>query len=453
MSETKNYTDVFVNTLYSLSVREMPAEIMNEARKCLLDGMASMLGGSAAMKENVSRFLDLEPPCPDGVTVVSMDRKASLQSAALANALSLHCFDMDDGHRYSTVHLAASVIPAVLAIGEYYDLSLEDLLRGIVIGYETGIRMGQCIQPAHRNRGFHSTGTAGTLGAALSVAAALRFSREEMKAALSAAATSAGGLGEAFENISTLKPFNAGHACQDGITAALIAKAGFVGPYDMLSGKLSFLKAMCETCDPTVLDYDVDPEYHITGCYHKLYASCRHTHAAIDGAILIRRKHHPDPEDIEKVEIRMYAQGVNSHDHTEIPSVVAGKMSIPFSVALALVRENAGISAFTEETIRDEAVTKLCRKVTVQADPEMTALVPKKRPSSVTVYMKNGAVYEERVDYALGEPENPVTERELMQKYLDLSAYGGKTEAEARKIAEIILKGNGSVRDLTEKLR
>ena len=110
----------------------------------------------------------------------------------------------------------ATVVPAVLSVCEYYDLGMDDLIRGIVIGYETGIRMGNCVQPAHRARGYHSTGTVGTLGAAMAVAATLRFSREEFKAALSAAATSAAGLNEMMENVSTLKPYNPGRACHDG---------------------------------------------------------------------------------------------------------------------------------------------------------------------------------------------------------------------------------------------
>ena len=453
MGEKPNYTDIFVNTLYTLANTTPPPEVLSEARKCLLDGMASMIGGSSAMKDRIQSYLLLQPPCPEGATVVNLGRKASLQNAALCNALSLHAFDMDDGHRFSTVHLAATVIPAVLAVTEFYGLSMDDLLRGILIGYETGIRMGHCIQPAHRARGFHSTGTVGALDAAMGVAAALRFSREEFKAALSAAATSAAGLNEMMENISTLKPFNPGRACQDGITAALIAKAGFIGPYDALSGTFSFFRAMCETCDPTVLDLNVDPNFNILGCYHKPYAACRHTHAAIDGALGVLKTYHPDPEEVEKIEVRMYGQGVKGHDYTDIPAPNAGKMSTPFCVGLALQYGSAGITAFTEENVQNETIMRLCRATTVEADPEMTAMVPKKRPAHVSVIMKDGTVYEKQVDYALGEPENPMSMEAFMEKFMDLSAYGGKSERAAGKIADAILHHEGTVRELTELLQ
>ena len=449
----KNYTELFADTLYTLANRKPPENVLAEARKCLLDGLASMLGGADAMRERIEAFLRLQPPCEAGATVVNLQKRASLQNAALCNALSLHAFDMDDGHRFSTVHLAATVIPAVLAVAEYFDLSMEDLLNGILIGYEAGIRMGHCIQPSHRNRGFHATGTVGTLGAAMGVAAALRFSREEFKAALSAAATSAAGLGEAFENVSTMKAFNAARACQDGVTAALIAKSGFVGPYDMLGGTFSFFRAMCESCDPTVLELAADPNWNVTGCYHKIYASCRHTHAPLDGALAIAKEFHPDPKQVKAVRVTMYGQGIKGHSYTDISSTTAGKMSIPYCMGLALVHGAAGISAFTEAAIRDEDVLRICKCTTVEEDPEMTKTVPKKRPAHVTVEMNDGTVYEKQVDYALGEPENPLSMDGFLAKFRDLASYGGKSERENDFLADFILRHEGSVRELTDYLQ
>ena len=449
----KNYTEVFADTLYTLANKTPPAEVLSEARKCLLDGIASMLGGADAMREKIEAYLLQQPPCPEGATVVNLQRKASLQNAALCNALSLHAFDMDDGHRFSTVHLAATVIPAVLAVAEYHDLSMDDLLRGILIGYEAGIRMGHCIQPSHRNRGFHASGTVGTLGAAMGVAAALRLTKDEFKATLSAAATSAAGLGEAFENVSTLKPFNAARACQDGVTAALIAKTGFVGPHDMLGGTFSFFRAMCETCDPTVLDLEVDPNWNILGCYHKIYASCRHTHAPMDGAIAIAKEHKPNPKQIKAVKVTMYGQGIKGHSYTDISSTTAGKMSIPYCMGLSLVHKEGGISAFTEEAIRDEDVLRICKCTTVVEDPEMTKAVPSKRPAHVTVEMKDGTVFEKQVDYALGEPENPLSMEGFLAKFRDLASYGGKSDAEITALADFILHHEGPVRELTARIQ
>ncbi|MBP5289289.1 MAG: MmgE/PrpD family protein, partial [Clostridia bacterium] len=178
MENKINYTEAFVDTLYSFATKPIPEKIKAEARKCLLDCTGSLLGGVPAMRARIDKYLDQQPACPDGALVIGHNRRASLQNAALCNALSMHVLEMDDGHRFSTVHLSATVVPALLAVGEYYGLTMDDLIRGMVVGYEAGIRMGRCVQPAHRARGFHSSGTVGTLGAAMAVAAALKFSRE-----------------------------------------------------------------------------------------------------------------------------------------------------------------------------------------------------------------------------------------------------------------------------------
>ena len=265
--------------------------------------------------------------------------------------------------------------------------------------------------------------------------------------------TSAAGLNEMMENISTLKPFNPGRACHDGITAALIGKAGFVGPYDTISGTFSFFRAMAETVKPEVLDIEVDDRWNIMGGYHKPYASCRHTHAAIDGALGVARKYHPDPEQIEKVVVRMYGQGVKGHEYTDIPTPTAGKMSSPFCVGLAFKYGRAGITDFSEENVHDETIMRICRATEVIPDPEMTAMVPKKRPANVTVIMKDGTSYSQQVDYALGEPENPMSLDDFLEKFYDLTAYGGKTREEADRIADTILHYDGPVSELIALLK
>ena len=273
-----NLTDTFIDTLYTLKSQPLPDEVKAETRKCLLDQVGVMIAGAALLKEQLGNYLDMFSG--DEATAIGLGRKASLQNAALVNGISGHAMDYDDGHRFCNVHLGSAVIPAVLAVAEKENKSMDDVLRGIVIGYEAAIRLGSCIQPAHRGRGFHASGTVGTIGAAMGVAALLDFDKDQMKSTLATACTSAGGILEMQENVSTLKPFNIGRATHDGITAALIVRAGFRGPEDTLEGKFGFLRAVCETYKPEVLSLENNSNYNICGSYHKPYASCRHTHGA-----------------------------------------------------------------------------------------------------------------------------------------------------------------------------
>jgi len=445
-----NLSDKFVHTLFTLYTQPIPAEILAEARKCLLDEVGTMFAGSKLLGEKLNAYLDLFSG--EEVTIVGLGRKASLQNAALVNGISGHAYDFDDGHRFSTVHLGSTVIPAVLAVAEKEGLTMADALRGIVIGYEAAIRMGNCIQPSHRARGYHSSGTVGTIGAAMGVAAALRFTKEQFKATLAAACSSAGGINEMMENVSTMKPYNVGRAAHDGITAAYVSRVGFQGPLDPLEGNFGYMRSVCETYKPEVLTLEYNDGYNITGGYHKPYASCRHTHGAVYAALRAANDNGADWREIEAIDVRMYGQGVKGHDHTHIPSMVAGKMSTPFCIGLALKTGKIGISSFTEEFIGDADILDLAKKVTVQADEEMTSWVPKKRAARVTLQMKDGQSHSFQADYALGEPELPMTMDDFRAKTAELATSAGRAEAEIEAIMDMVLTFEGPVSEFMQKL-
>lgn len=449
MSEM-NLTDVFVETLYTLYTRSMPAEVALEARKCLMDEVATILAGAVVQKEKLSQYLDWFSG--DDATVIGFGRKASLQNAALCNGISGHSYDFDDGHRFSTVHLGSTVIPPVLAVCEKEGLSMDALIRGIVIGYETSIRLGRCVQPAHRARGFHSSGTVGAVGAAMGVAAALGFDKAQFKAALAAGLSSAGGINEMMENVSTMKPYNVGRAAHDGVTAAMVARAGFQGPYDPMLGTFGFLHSACETYDASVLSLETDGNYNITGGYHKPYASCRHTHGAVYAAWKAVNDNGLDWHDIEKIDIRMYGQGVKGHTHTAVPGPVAGKMSTPFCIGLCLKTGKIGIDSFTDETLHDPDILGLSEKVTVTADEEMTAWVPKKRAANATVTTKDGKTYFFQADYTIGEPELPMTVEDFRKKLDELGGAAGKSTQETAAIADMILNFEGKASEFAAAL-
>lgn len=445
-----NITDSFVETLYTLKSRTLPDEVVREARLCLMDEVGTMMAGTAIQGEKLERYLNAFSG--DDATVVGLGRRASLQNAALCNGISGHAYDFDDGHRFSTVHLGSAVIPPVLAVAEKEGLSMDDAIRGIVIGYEAGIRLGRCIQPSHRNRGFHSSGTAGTVAAAMGVAAALDFNKEQMKATLAAACSAAGGINEMMENVSTMKPFNVGRAAHDGITAAYIAAAGFQGPYDPMLGKFGFLHTACEVYDASVLSLETDDGYNICGGYHKPYAACRHTHAAVYATVHAVSDNGVRWQDITDISVSMYGQGVNGHDHTEIPGVVAGKMSTPFCIGLALKTGKIGIDSFVEETINDPDILHLTQLVSVKADEEMTSWVPHKRAARSTVTTKDGKKYSYQADYAPGEPELPMTQKDFEKKFYELWSACGKSPKQIQTVTEMILNYDGTVAEFMKQL-
>lgn len=446
-----NTTDIFVETLYTLHKRALPEDVALEARKCLMDEIGAMFVGAELQKETLGKYLD----CFTGAdaTVIGMGRKASLQNAAFAGGINGHSYDYDDGHRFSTVHLGSAVIPPVLAVCEKHNLPMESALRGIVIGYEAAIRLGRCMQPAHRARGFHASGTIGTIGAAMGCASALDFTKEQFKAALAAATSSAAGILNMQEDSSTLKPYNIGRAAHDGVTAAYTAYAGFVGANDPLTGVSGFFAAYGDKYDTSVLSLEAGDGYNITGGYHKPFASCRHTHAPVYSVMRCVADNKLDRHDIKDIEIRMYAQGVNGHDHTLIPSAVAGKMSTPYCIGLFLKTGKISIDSFPEENLKDPEIMALCKKVRVIADEEMTSWVPKKRAASATVTMADGKSYTYRADYAPGEPELPMTIADFTKKLCELTVASGRSEETGKELSDLLLHHTGSTAELIEKLK
>lgn len=434
----KNLTDLFLDGIGRVSGNKMPERIESQVRKCLLDYFGVSLSGAVLLKDKEEAVLDTQE-IKDGCHVVGFARTASAEVAAMLNGISAHVIELDDGHRIGMLHLAAPVISALLAVEEKERLSSGDFLKGIVIGYETAIRLACAVQPEHKLKGYHATGTCGTVGAAMGIAAALHFDSEQMKSAFSAAVTSAAGLLEMIVGDTEMKPYNAGRAAMDGVMAAYIGRARFKAPEDALGGKRGFLKVMT---DASKLEYLTDFEsgkYMIEGIYMKPYASCRHCHPSVEAALHIREREGFDVNDVEAIHVDTYKLAVAGHDHTRIEGVNSAKMSIPYSLAVALCTGKAGLDEFTEKYIFDPKVLAVTEKVTVSDTDELTRLCPGKRVAEVTVKTGKG-VFSERVDYPKGEPENPLSQQELEDKFRGLAMYGGLAPAECDEVIEELRK-------------
>ena len=410
-----NITDIFVDYLYGLSVSDLRAEAIEQARLCLLDYKGVANAGAKMLEKKGSDFLVRVLNQGGKVSVVGFPQKTTLHNAAFLNAMSAHMAELDDGHRAGQIHLGASIISAILPVAEVEKLSEESVLRGIVVGYEAAIRLAMAINPAHKLRGYHTSGTCGTIGVAVAIAAALKFSQEQMKVAVSAAVASASGLLEMQEDESELKPFNLAHAAVGGITAAYCAMAGFKGPDDAIGGKRGFLSVMTENPKIQYLSEFDEPYLQIEKIYRKLYAACRHAHSAIEAAITLRNQYQIAPSTISSILIETYGMAIKGHDHKEIKGIQSAKMSVPFSVALALKTGNAGLRDYNEKNLTDKEIQRLTRLVNMIEDPEISSWLPGKRAAQVTI-VSGGKAHMTCVEYPKGEPENPMRESEIFEK-------------------------------------
>lgn len=416
-----NLTDKFVYRLVEKS-QTIPQVVIQQARKCLLDYLGVLIGGNRYIEERHPELIMSSP------------------SKVFLNGFAGHVLELDDGHRHGMMHLGASIVSAVFDVAEKERLKSEEVLRGIVMGYEVAVRCARAIQPGHKERGYHVSGTCGTIGSALGVAFACSYSEKQIRSTLACAVSSAAGVLEIQEQASELKPYNVGRAAMDGLFAAKIGRLAILGPDDVLGGKRGFLAALTDTPHPEFLTDFSNADYAIEGIYQKVHAACRHCHPAIDAVIDMRNDFRLTPEQIDIIEVHTYRLAVGSHDHTDIRGISSAKLSTPFSVALAIVKGSAGYADFNEESLEDYWVKTLTQKVHIIEDKELTQCSPAVRGAKVFVHLKDGSVCEASCMYPKGEPENPLSREELEDKFRGLAMYGGLTKEECDEVIYEIRK-------------
>lgn len=417
-----NLTDSYIDNLIYTRENYISDKILKDAKRVLLDYIGVTVIGAEIVsrmdKINTAIFFESKDKRSG---VLGFKEKTDLHNAILLNGICSHISELDDGHRFGMIHLGAPVISALIPVAEKYKLSIYNLLIGIIMGYEAAAILAMQIQPYHRNKGYHTTATCGTIGAALGIAFALNASREQIKSTLSAAVTCSSGLLEIQEDSSSLKPFNAARAALNGYISSQVGSAGFEGPSDILGGSRGFLNVLSNgTTGVSFSKTSQSPELEIERVYIKPFASCRHSHAPIEGTLNIICEHNLQCNNIAQIKISTYNAAVIGHAHSKIQGVGSAKMSIPYAVAVSAISRRASVEQFSEKYISDRSVQNLTGKVVVVSDPKLTELAPFKRTAIVEIKTIEGMIYKKFIEYPLGEPENPMSDKMIEEKVFDL---------------------------------
>lgn len=434
----ENISIRFVEKIYEMSLSQFPERLIEKARTCLIDYISVAAAGSKTYDDINKKFIE-QNKFAGCCRIIGSEQTADLRTAVMINAFNAHVLELDDSHRVAMTHLGAPIFSALLGVAQVYDCTLNELLRGAVIGYEAAIRLANSVQPSHKKRGFHVSGTCCTVGCALGIASMLNYSKEEMANVLSAAVTSAAGLLAVISGKSQQKPYNVANAASAGLNSALYGKY-FNGAVDILNDSRGFFKAFSDEYNSDKL---FEGGYAIEGIYQKLYAACRHCHAPMEAVMQIRQRENLSGLEVEDIEVKTYDLAISGHSHTDIEGVSSAKQSIPYGVAAAYLYQAGGIEMYTPEKVKDKAILALAKKVRVLEDSELTALVPAKRAAVVTVTLSDGRKYVNRVDYPKGEPENPITQNEMAQKFYDLTQRSGMTESDGKNVFNFV-NGSGS---------
>lgn len=437
--QQENLTDRFLDRICSIRYEDIPFTALSMLRTCLADTIGVTLAGAADLKEKEKRLLSLIDDGSEVVIPIGFSRKTSIPNAILINGLSSHFLELDDGVRYGVIHPSAPLFSALIPIATVKNVSWQQFVLGAICGYETSIRIASAMQPSHYSKGYHPTATCCTLGVAVGIAVMLGYNRQEIKDSLGTATISAYGTLKVLEDVSELKPYNCAKAALMGYYATMMGKAGFLSPEDPLTGDVGFMKMMCDNYDEERLIGEWDT-LAIEKIYLKPYASCRHTHPEIEAAFTIRNQDGYDPKKVSAITVTTYKGVIGKHDGNTIFGESSARMSIPYSVAVALVTGRAGIEEFTDKYINDSLIQHLTKMVNVEADEKFSKLVPDQRVAVVYVEQSDGKAFMKRVDYPKGEPENPLSKEELYTKFSSMTNHAGLTEEKAKELFQMVME-------------
>ena len=417
--------------------------VQARTQELLLDLIGVALAGSRQPSSPPAMEVALSLGGHGSATVFGTHHQTAGVWAALANGTAAHAVELDDVTTESSLHPGVAVIPAALALAEELGAAPTALLEAIVMGYEVTMRVGNALNPASAYaRGFHPTGVAGVFGATMAAGHLLELDVAELTNALGIAGTLAAGSLQYLADGAWTKRLNPGWAAHSGITAAHLAQAGFTGPASVLEGALGVLHAYSDAPRPELLLGDLGQPLQVMRVSIKPYACCRYNHGLIDCILQLTETHHVQPTQVERIRLGVLSGGAllvaDPIEQKRAPhSVVDAQFSAPYAAAVALVHGLTGIDAYTQDILDDPIVRGLMQRTECYRDPSLDAVYPRQWPAAVEVTLKNGQAFYTRVEYATGEPENPVSRTALMDKFISLATG---SVADPAALADYLLK-------------
>lgn len=272
----------------------------------------------------------------------------------------------------------------------------------------------------------------------------MKLNADQMLDALGSAGTQAAGLWEFNTDGAMSKHLHPGKAAMNGILAADLARAGFTGATRILEGERGFFRAMSAEYDESRITDRLGERWKISENCYKLHACCGHTHSAIDLAVQWRSTRGRSPgvrtgEDVSHIHIETYAPGYAIVSNPRPGTPYQAKFSIAYCVAVALLDGRAGLEQFTSERMADPAITAILDHTRVSVAGDLTAKYPEAWPARLTITLTHGETSTAEADYPRGNPENPVSTKELEAKFRELVAPRFDSEAAQPAIESVHL--------------
>ena len=407
----------------------MPADVVAQGKRCLVDGLGVTLAGSTMHGSALIRDYVRSVSEKKEATAVGADAfVTSAAQAALINAGSGHAMDYDDTQLSTTpdrtfgllTHPTVPVLAAAMAVAERRGASGAAFLEAFLVGFEVECKIAEAIDPNHYERGFHSTGTAGTFGAAAAVAKLLNLNAQAIGHMLAIAASMSSGIRVNFGSMT--KPLHAARAAQNGVVAAELAARGFTGGDNGLDGQWGYFQVFGGGADLDRLIPVMGKPHAIVspGVSIKPYPCGSLSHPTLDAMLKAVTDHDLKPDQIKAVRVRAGNNILEPLRYKIAKNELEAKFSLPFLMSSIILRRKAGVREFTDEFVAEAPVQRMMEKVTGVFDPKIDAMGYDKIRSVVEIDLTDGrSLVQASDDRYRGGPDRPFTREELHAKFVD----------------------------------
>jgi 2-methylcitrate dehydratase PrpD len=403
-----------------LSYSELPPDVTMRAKLGILDTVGTALYGVSSEEAKYARIAAQDLTQNQNATIWGTDQRSSMQLAAVVNSVSAAATELDD---IGNGHNGAVVVPAVLAVAEHLKCSGEQVLVAVVVGYEIARRIldGAGGYNQHNGLGWHGTGTVGSFGSAAAIARLLNLDPEQMVSALGIAGSFTGGTWAFMQDGTMTKRLHPGKAAENGIGAAFLARAGYSGPAEILEAEWGgFYNTYDQSggSDPQEVLRDVGEEFHILRSGFKRHACCAGIHNAIDALLGVFQSHRLSHDQISRLEVVVSSYSKRHLGKQIVRTTCDAQLSLPFGLSVTLLSGGkTGPDLFAMNYVNDPAVQSWCNKIELKVDETLEP----NSPHTVYVHCHDGRIIIGQNEIPKGEPENPLSLSEILDKYLDLA--------------------------------
>ena len=422
----------------------VPAPVRERAKHLILDSIGIGLASTKYSFATVS-LSGLEELGTGQSAVIGIGRRLSLRDAVLMNGILIHGLDFDDTHSRGVIHATASSFPCALALADRENAGGEALLSAYIAAVEVATRLGSVAKGGFHQVGFHPTGLIGAFGCALAAAKLLGLDEDRATMAQGIALSMASGSLEFLEDGAWTKRMHPGWAGVAGITAATLAKHGFIGPRGAYDGRFglyaSYLGSHFEHADLGLATENLGRSWQIEEVAVKPMPACHFTHAAADAAIALHNAYGLPAKAIRRVRVLVPQEVVKTVcepvANKRIPAnSYDAQFSIPYMVATGLLKGRFTLAELEDEALNNSAVLGLASRIDYEIDPAST--FPRHYTGEVIVDTKDGRSLRHREGLNRGCADRPLSNQEVVEKFLD-NARRAVPDSAAERILDAVL--------------